>query len=148
MREVLSLSTWRLSHWLTFLGAALYVTMYVGLIPPAHDVMSWLASRPEVMYSFREPHFGRADALILVFSTLFLGPLALFITLVFLVFIMAVLGGFLIPVVRWFSMPEWVANIMTLALVTTFAYTSREMWMPKTFWFLGLLARACRIVLA
>lgn len=148
MREVLSLTTWRLSHWLIFLGTALYVTAYVGLIPPAHDVMSWLASRPEVVYAFREPHFGRADALILVFSTLFLGPLALMIALVFLVFVMAVLGGFVIPIVRWFSMPEWVANVLTLGVVTTVAYTAREAWMPTTFWFLGLLARACRIVLA
>lgn len=148
MREVLSLSTWRLSHWLIFLGSALYVTTYVGLIPPAHDVMSWLASRPEVVHAFREPHFGRADALILVFSTLFLGPLALLIGLVFLVFIMAVLGGFITPMVRWFSMPEWVANVLTLGVITAAAYTGRDVWMPKTFWFFGLLARACRIVLA
>jgi hypothetical protein len=148
MREVLSLSTWRLSHWLIFLGSTLYVAMYVGLIPPPHDVMSYLASRPEVLYAFREPHFGRADALILVFSTLFLGPLALVIALVFLVFVMAVLGGFLIPAVRWFGMPEWVANVLTLGVVTTVAYVGRDAWMPKTFWFLGLLARACRIVLA
>ena len=148
MREVLSLSTWRLSHWLVLVSSALYVTMYVGLIPPPHDVMSWLASRPEVVYAFREPHFGRADALILVFSMLFLGPLALLIALVFLVFIMAVLGGFLIPVVRWFSLPEWVANVVTLGLVTVVAYVASDLWIPKTFWFFGLLARACRIILA
>lgn len=148
MREVLTLSTWRLSHWLILMGSALYVTMYVGLVPPAQDVMSWLSSRPEVVHAFREPHFGRADALMLVFSTLFLGPLALWIGLIVLVFIMAVLGGFLIPVVRWFSMPEWVANVVTLGMITAAAYTARDLWMPKTFWFIGLVARACRIVLA
>jgi hypothetical protein len=148
MREVLSLSTWRFSHWLTVIASAIYVAMYVELIPPAHDVISWLASRPEVLYAFREPHFGRADALILVFSALFLGPLALFILLVFLVFVMAVLGGFLIPVVRWFRMPEWVANVITLVVITTVAYTGRDVWMPNTFWLFGLLARACWIVIA
>jgi hypothetical protein len=148
MREVLSLSTWRLSHWLILMGSALYVTTYVGLIPSAQEIISWLASRPEVVYAFREPHFGRADALILVFGTLFLGPLALLIGLVFLVFIMAVLGGFLIPIVRWFSMPEWVANVLTLGMITTAAYVARDTWLPNTFWFLGLLARAYRIILA
>jgi hypothetical protein len=61
---------------------------------------------------------------------------------------MAVLGGFLIPVVRWFGTPEWVANVLTLGVVTAAAYMGRDVWLPTTFWFLGLLARACRIVLA
>ena len=148
MREVLSLSTWRLSHWLILLGSALYVATYIGLIPSAQEVIAWLASRPEVVYAFREPHFGRADALILVFGTLFLGPLALLIGLVFLVFIMAVLGGFLIPILRWFSLPEWVANILTLAMVTMVGDVARDMWLPKTFWVLGLLAKAYRVILA
>lgn len=148
MREVLTLSTWRLSHWLVLVSSALYVTMYVGLVPPADDLMSWLSNRPEVVHSFNEPHFGRADALILVFSALFLGPFALWIGLIVLVFIMAVLGGFVVPIVRWFSMPEWFANVLSLGVVTAVAYTARDLWMPKTFWLIGLVARACRIVLA
>jgi hypothetical protein len=61
---------------------------------------------------------------------------------------MAVLGGFLIPIVRWCSLPEWVANVLTLGVVTMVGYTARDAWIPHTFWFFGLLARACRIVLA
>ena len=148
MREVVTLSTWRLSHWLVLLASALYGTMYLELLPPAQDVMSWLASRPEVVYAFREPHFGRADALMLVFGTIFLGPFAAVIGLALLVFIMALLGGFLIPMVRWFGMPEWVANVLTLGMVTTAFYVMRDLWMPNTFWFIGLFARACRIIIA
>jgi hypothetical protein len=38
--------------------------------------------------------------------------------------------------------------VLTLGVVTASAYVGRDVWMPKTVWFFGLLARACRIVLA
>lgn len=148
MREMTSLSSWRLLHWVILVGAALYGTVYVGLIPPPHTLMSWLASRPEVVTAFHDPHFGRADALILVFGTLFLGPLALLVALVFVVFAMAMLGGFLLPVMRWFRLPDWFATVTVLAMLGLVAYVERELWLPKSLWFLGLLARACRVMLA
>jgi hypothetical protein len=51
-----------------------------------HELALWFASRPEVAQAFADPNFGRADALILVFSTLFLAPFAVFVALVLLVF--------------------------------------------------------------
>ena len=148
MKEMSSLMFWRLPQWLILIGSVLYVAAYVGLIPRPHSLMSWLASRPDVAAAFHEPHFGRADALVLVFGTLFLGPLALLLTIVFLVFVMAMLGGFLLPIVRWLRLPDWLATVMVLVTVGLVAYTAREAWVPGSLWFLGLLARACRVVLA
>ena len=147
MRQVvLSLSTWRLPHWLVAFGSAMYLTVWVGVLPPPQELFAWLASRPDVADAFREPHFGRADALILVFSTLFLGPFALLLALVVFIFALAVLGGFVLPVVRWFSFPDWLATVIVAGMLATVAYMESGIWLPRSLWFMGLLARACRVV--
>ena len=148
MREIVSLPSWRLPHWLILIGAALYASVYVGLIPPPQTLLSWLASRPGVATAFQDPNFGRADALILMFGTLFFAPFALVIALVFLIFALAILGGLVLPVVRWFGLPDWLATAMALLTVVVVAYTERGAWVPKSLWLLGVLARACLVVLA
>jgi hypothetical protein len=147
MRDAISISSLRVHQWVVLVGALLYATIYMGLLD-LRGVASWLASRPEVSRAFSDPNFGRADALILVFSTLFLGPLALFIALMALVFVLAVFGGFLLPIVRWLRMPDWIATATVLSGVGVVAYMQSELWVPRSLWFLGLLARACRIVIS
>jgi hypothetical protein len=146
MRQLLSVSSWRLPHWLIAFGTAIYLTMWAGLMPPARDIGVWLANRPDVINAFREPHFGQADALILVFSTLFLGPFAILMLLVSVLFVLAVLGGFVLPVVRWFNLPEWTASAVVAVGLATTAYVESAVWLPRSVWFLALLARACRVV--
>jgi hypothetical protein len=146
MPQIISLSTWRLPHWLLAVTAAVYLTVWVGVLPPPHELFAWLANRPDVADAFREPHFGRADALILVFSTLFLGPFALLLALVVLIFALAVLGGFVLPIVRWFGLPDWAATAIVAGGLGTTAYVESGIWLPRSLWFMGLLARACRVV--
>jgi len=112
------------------------------------EIAMWFATRPEVSQAFADPHFGRADALILVFSTLFLAPFALFVALVLLIFAVAMLGGFVLPVVRWFSLPDWFATAFVLIAGGIAAWAQSEQWLPRSLWFLGLLARAWKIILA
>ena len=92
MRDVLGVTWLRRHHWMILLGAIAYAVIYLGLFD-LRGAASYLANRPEVSQAFTEPHFGRADAIILVFSTLFLGPLALAIGLLALVFVLAVCGA-------------------------------------------------------
>jgi hypothetical protein len=145
MREAISQSGLRLHQWLILFGALLYGTIYLGVLEP-RAIAAWFANQPEVSRAFSDPNFGRADALILVFSTLFLGPLALLLGLLALVFLLAVFGGFLLPIVRWFRLPDWVATTAVLGAVITVLWMQSELWLPRSLWFLGLLARACRIV--
>ena len=147
MRDVISQSGLRMHQWLILFGALLYGTIYMGILEP-HGIAAWFANQPEVSRAFSDPNFGRADALILLFSTLFLGPLALFLGLIALVFLLAVFGGFLLPIVRWFGMPDWIATVAVLRAVVTVLWMQSELWLPKSIWFLGLLARACRIVVS
>jgi hypothetical protein len=146
MRDVLGVTWLRRHHWMILLGAIAYAVIYLGLFD-LRGAASYLANRPEVSQAFTEPHFGRADAIILVFSTLFLGPLALAIGLLALVFVLAVFGGFLLPVVRWFRMPDWIATVTVMVGVAAVAWVESEAWVPRSIWFIGLLARACRIVI-
>ena len=63
MREALGL---RAHHWLILIGALVYGTIYAGLLD-VRGIAGWFANRPEVSNAFSDPHFGRADALILVY---------------------------------------------------------------------------------
>ena len=143
MRETLSL---RAHHWLILIGALVYGTIYAGMLD-VRGIAGWFANRPEVAKAFSDPNFGRGDALILVFSTLFLGPLALLLALLTLIFVLAVFGGFLLPIVRWFRLPDWFATALVLAGVVTAAWLNSDVWLPRSIWFVGMLARACRIVI-
>jgi hypothetical protein len=142
MREALSL---RAHHWLILVGALVYGSIYAGMLD-VRGIAAWFATRPEVAKAFADPDFRRADALILLFSTLFLGPLALLLGLLTLIFVLAVFGGFLLPVMRWFHLPDWLATAVVLAGVATAMWMNSEIWLPRSLWFMGLLARACRII--
>jgi hypothetical protein len=147
MRDAISLTNLRVHQWVVLAGAVLYATIYLGVLD-LRGIAASLASRPEVARAFNDPDFGRADALILVFSTLFLGPLALFLALLALIFVLAVFGGFLLPVVRWCRMPDWIATASVLTGVAAVAWMQSDLWLPRSLWFMGLLARACRIVIS
>lgn len=148
MRDIIALSSWRLHHWLIAGGVAVYLSIHTGIFPHLGEIGSWLADRPEVADAFSEPHFGRADALILIFSTLFLGPLALLIATVLFLFAVAVLGGFMLPLVRWLNLPDWAATVSVLGGTGVVAWLQSEFWLSHSLWFIGLLARACKIVFA
>jgi hypothetical protein len=147
MRYALSQSGLRMHQWLILLGGLLYAVIYLGVVEP-RGIAAWFANQPEVSRAFSDPNFGRADALILLFSTLFLGPLAMLLGLLALVFVLAIFGGFLLPIVRWFRLPDWIATVSVLGGVVTVLWLQTDLWLPKSLWFLGLLARACRIVVS
>jgi hypothetical protein len=147
MREILTPTAWRLPHWLLALGIATWFAIQTGFLQP-REIALWFAGRPEVMRAFAEPHFGRADALMLIFGTLFLGPFVLFIGGIVFVFLMAVLGGAVLPVVRWMRLPDWVATTVVALAMACVAWMQSDVWVPHSLWFLSLLARAWRVVLA
>ena len=140
-------TAWRMPQWLIAIGAAFALAMYAGLVQP-REIATYFANRPEVAQAFADPHFGRADALILVFSTLFLAPFALFVALVLLIFAVAMLGGFVLPVARWFSLPDWTATAFVVLGAGLAAWMESDQWLPRSLWFLGLLARAWKVILA
>src|SRR5437016_1241484 len=144
MKEALGLRPY---YWVMLIGTLVYGAIYGGVLD-VRGIGAWFANRPEVAKAFSDPNFGRADALILVFSTLFLGPLALLLGVLMLIFVLAVFGGFLLPIMRWFRLPDWFATASVLGGVVAAMVVYRELWLPRSLWFVGLLARACRIVIS
>jgi hypothetical protein len=147
MREIFTPTAWRLPHWLFAFGVAIWFAIQTGFLQP-REIAMWFAGRPEVMRAFSDPNFGRADALMLIFATLFLGPFALFIAAVMVAFLLAVLGGAVLPVVRWLKLPDWCATCAVAVLVAGAAWAQSDLWVPRSLWLLSMLARAWRIVLA
>lgn len=125
----------------------MWFAIQTGFLRP-REIALWFAGRPEVIRAFGEPHFGRADALMLIFGTLFLGPFAVFIGIVLVVFVMALLGGAVLPVTRWMELPDSVATAVVAMAIAGAAWLQSDLWVPRSLWFLSLLARAWRVVLA
>ena len=143
MKEALGLRPY---YWVMLIGTLVYGAIYGGVLD-VRGIGAWFANRPEVAKAFSDPNFGRADALILVFSTLFLGPLALLLVLLVLIFVLAVFGGFLLPIVRWLHLPDWFATALVFAGVVTLLWVHSSTWLPPSLRLVGLFARACRIVI-
>lgn len=147
MREIFTPTAWRLPHWLLATGIVLWFANQTGVLQ-LREMALWFAGRPEVMKAFGDPNFGRADALILIFATLFLGPFAVFIGIVCVVFVMAILGGAVLPLTRWMQLPDSVATGVVAVAMAGAAWMQSDFWIPRSIWFLSLVARAWRVVLA
>jgi hypothetical protein len=147
MRDIFTPTAWRLPHWLLAVGAATWFAIQIGLLQP-RELATWFAGRPEVLRAFSDPNFGRADALMLIFATLFLGPFALLAVAAVTVFVLAILGGAVLPVTRWLQLPDSFATCLVALAVVTAAWLQSDLWVPRSLWFLSLLARAWRTVLA
>jgi hypothetical protein len=46
------------------------------------------------------------------------------------------------------QLPDWFATGVVAAMMAVAAWLQSEIWLPRSLWFLSLLARAWRIVLA
>jgi hypothetical protein len=61
---------------------------------------------------------------------------------------MAMLGGAVLPVTRWMQLPDSAATATVAVTLVCAAWLQSELWVPRSIWFLSLLARAWKVVLA
>jgi hypothetical protein len=127
----------------TVIGIVLVAIAWV----PVREAVLWLANLPEVEHAFRDPVYGRQDAMISLGSFLLLSPLAVLLILWALAFIYALPAGVLLPLGRRVGIPEWISSIIVIAFSATVVYTQSSLWLSPCLWGLGLLARACLTVL-
>ena len=143
-----TLMSWCVRHWFLTLAAGLFIAVSSGLLPSPRDVIPELATRPEVGNAFQDPAFGKQDALLFVFSFVFLGPFAGFIGLLLGLFALGSLGGLFLPLGRKVGLPEWCSTTVCVILLGAFVYLDRDVWMPTSLWVLGLVARAWIIAMS
>jgi hypothetical protein len=124
---------------LLFLGVliATAVTWYVGGLG-LEPHLRVLALQPRVTTAFQDPVTGQSDALLTLICFGLLAPMAAFVVMLVLMFVVrgleAVLQSIRTP--GWFSFPLVGAGVVGGLYATT------EVWLPTSLYGLGLVARA------
>lgn len=139
-------ASWCGRHWVLTAAAMIMIALFTGIIPSPRDVIPELASRPEVHTAFQDPAFGSQDAMLFLFSFLFLGPFAGFVGFLLAIVVLAALGGIFVPLGRQIGLPEWLSTTAVLMSIATYVYVKTDVWLPPSLWFLGLVAKSWLIV--
>jgi hypothetical protein len=113
------------------------VTWYVGSAELEPRLAS-LASQPHVKTAFVDPDTGTSDALMALISFSILAPLAAFVAIMVVLFLVKFVETVLVSA----HAPGWPSTPMVgIALVATL-YTTSQAWIPTSLYTLGLVARA------
>jgi hypothetical protein len=124
---------------LLFLGVivASAVTWYVGGLGLEPHLVA-LASQPRVTTAFQDPVSGQSDALLTLICFGLLTPMAAFVVMLVLMFLVRGLEAVLQSVrgPGWFSFPLVGAGVVGAL------YVCADVWMPTSLYGLGLVARA------
>jgi len=139
-------ASWCAKHWIITGAAMTIVALLAGFIPSARDIIPELANRPEVRTAFQDPAFGSQDAMLFLFSFIFLGPFAGFVGFLLAIVILAALGGIFVPLGSRVGLPEWFSTTAFLIALGAYIYIKTDTWMPPSLWFLGLVAKSWIIV--
>lgn len=97
-----------------------------------------LASQPHVNTAFQDPDSGKSDALLTLISFSLLTPMAAFVLLIALVFLVKAFA----TVLTSLRMPSWLSAPAVGMTVLAALYTTSEAWLPPSLYALGLIARA------
>jgi len=125
----------RLLFLLVLLGSAL--AWYLGGAELELQLVS-LANQPRVISAFQDPVTGKSDALLTLISFALLAPMAAFVAVLIMIFLVRGLESVLVTLrgPGWFSAPL-VGMTLLFAL-----YASSPVWLPTSLYGLGLIARA------
>ena len=128
----------RKSH-LLFLAILLVsaLSWYVGAAELEPQLAS-LASQPHVNTAFRDPDTGKSDALMALISFSILAPIAVFVAIMVVLFVVRFVETLLVSM----HAPGWPSTpLVGIALVATL-YTTSQAWIPPSLYTLGMVARA------
>jgi hypothetical protein len=97
-----------------------------------------LADQPHVNTAFQDPITGKSDALLALICFSLLTPMAAFVAVLILIFLVRGLEAVVVSLrgPAWFSAPLVGATLL-VAL-----YASSQLWLPTSLYGLGLIARA------
>lgn len=132
----------RLTIWCLLLMASIWLAWYAGVFTMLRLRLAWLAQQPGVAGAFGDPGYGRVDALVMLLSFVLLAPIAAFIVLIALVFLLIIFVLLFEPVLRLFRLPEWVAVPMVVMGSAAGAWAASDLWLPQSKHVIGLVARA------
>jgi hypothetical protein len=128
----------RKSH-LLFLAILLVsaVSWYIGAAELEPRLAS-LASQPHVRGAFQDPDTGKSDALMALISFSLLAPMAVFVALMLIVFVVKFVETLLVSL----HAPAWPSTPLVGVTLVATLYTTSPSWIPPSLYTLGLVARA------
>jgi hypothetical protein len=91
-------------------------------------------------------NFATAEALVVLFYCTFLGPVVLLAATAVTLAVLGLLSEALTPAACALSLPRWTAMAFALLALGGFAYAERALWLSRSLWALGVVARAWRTV--
>src|SRR5262249_57717029 len=96
-------------------GATLLIAWSTDILVPVEHWLLSLAGHPEIRNQFNDPEYGRVDALTMLLSVFVLSPFAALLIIAAFTFALIVAALLIEPVLRTFSLPDWVAVPVGLA---------------------------------
>jgi hypothetical protein len=133
----------RAAHWIILALVVLFLVSYFGFLSwgKLGDALTVLAEKPTGAQVFHAK-IDRADAIFMIFTVLFLTPLALVAAASVVAFIGAVLAGLLEALFHHPGMPDWIFTLFVYLVLAVVAFFTRDIWFPQVQGFASLVARA------
>ena len=113
------------------------LSWYVGAAELEPQLAS-LASQPHVNTAFRDPDTGKSDALMALISFSVLAPVAVFVAIMLVLFVMRFVETLLVSV----HAPAWPSTPLVGIGLVAALYTTSPSWIPPSLYTLGMVARA------
>lgn len=128
--------------WALLVVATLLIAWNADFFAPLEQWLLSLTGHPEIRDRFNDPNYGRVDALTLLLSVFVLSPFAAFIAIAIVTFALILTALLLEPILRTFSLPDWVAVPVVLAGSACGVWAASGFWLPQSLHVLGLVVKA------
>jgi len=128
--------------WLLLAAATLLIAWNTDIFVPVEHWLVSLAGHPEIRNQFNDPDYGRVDALTLLLSVFVLSPFAALLIIAAFTFALIIAALLIEPVLRTFSLPDWVAVPVVLAGSACGVWAASGFWLPQSLHLLGLVVKA------
>jgi len=128
--------------WALLLAATLLIAWNTDVFVPIEHWLVSLAGHPEIQSQFNDAEYGRVDALTLLLSVFVLSSLAALLIIAAFTFALIMAALLIEPVLRTFSLPDWVAVPVILAGSACGVWAASGFWLPQSLHLLGLVVKA------
>jgi len=142
--HLVSVTSWRWTHWLVLAIAAAYVGSYLGLVSWGYleSSIEELARSSPYPEGFEHSLSRQHEALFVVFAFLLLTIPALLALALVVGFVVLVASGAAQPLMHRAGLPESLPRVVVLAVLAGLAWHYQDLWLPSVRWLLALVAGA------
>src|SRR5918995_2217471 len=120
----------------------LAIAVHQGRVSSPGELVEQLANHPEVSGRFQDSEMGRFDATVFLFTCIIVTPLIGLALILVLAALMMALQVTVFQMGRRVGLPDVLTAAFVTVAAVSFAWSSSEMWVPRSIRLLGTIARA------